>query len=83
MGHAPDTFGVRLIKAQARARIGNRELARKVGMGNSTISIFRIDRAHPSFQALSRICEVLNCSADYLLGFTEDMATRKRHEADI
>lgn len=45
-------------------------LARKCGLKASAISHFETGRRRPSVENLIRLCESLDCSADYILGLS-------------
>jgi transcriptional regulator with XRE-family HTH domain len=51
------SVGERLRYVRARAKISQRELAKKVGIANSTISLIEADQTNPSVGALKRILE--------------------------
>lgn len=76
MSHAPDSFGVRLMKAQNRAKIHNSELARMINVNRATIAHLRLDERGLSVGLLTRLCDALSCSADYLLGLSDDPQVR-------
>jgi len=44
------------------------EIARQVGISKSTISQYLSGRAQPTLATLSKLCKVLDCSADDILG---------------
>ena len=44
------------------------EIARQVGVSKSTISQYLSGRAQPTLATLSKLCKVLDCSADDILG---------------
>lgn len=71
MGHAPDSFGVRLMKAQSRKNMRVNALAHAVGVRSSHISYLRSDRNKPSMLMLLKLCTVLEVSADFLLGLSD------------
>lgn len=45
-----------------------KELAEKVGVTQGNLSAWETDRWKPDMNSLKKLCEVLECSADYLLG---------------
>lgn len=53
------------------------ELGKLVGVSKQAISGWERGRRTPSADDLVKLCEVLNCSADYLLGLTDDMGETK------
>jgi len=46
-------------------------LARATGTSSSTISGLRLDKRDPSREMLTKLCQVLNVSADFLLGLSD------------
>ena len=44
------------------------ELAKIVGVTQGNLSAWETDRWKPDMDSLKKLCEALNCSADYLLG---------------
>lgn len=44
------------------------ELAQKVGVTQGNLSAWETGRWEPEMDALKKLCEVLECSADFLLG---------------
>ena len=55
-------------KARKEKGLTQKELAEKVGVTQGNLSSWETDRWKPDLDALKKLCEVLNCSADYLLG---------------
>ena len=43
------------------------EIARAIGVANSTVSQYVSGRVQPSLSTLSKLCNYLNCSADDIL----------------
>jgi len=53
------------------------ELGELVGVTKQTISGWERGRRLPSADDLVKLCNVLNCSADYLLGLSDDMNEKR------
>ena len=47
------------------------ELARKIGVGQSTIAMWETERSFPRAELLPKIASVLGCTVDELLGITK------------
>ena len=77
MTHAPDTFGIRLMKAQSRKDMRTNALARATGTTPTTISGLRLDKRGVSTELLTKLCQALGVSADYLLGLSDDPRARR------
>lgn len=66
---------VRLAKIQQRLReeiknsgMTQREIAAATGVSAQTVSRYMTDDIFPALDTLARLCEVLDVSADYILG---------------
>jgi transcriptional regulator with XRE-family HTH domain len=64
-------FGERLDTTMFRQDISNRELASRMFVSTSTISGYRTGRRSPKVDDLARLASLLNVSADYLIGRTD------------
>jgi len=47
------------------------ELARKIGVGQSTIAMWETERSFPRAELLPKIAAILGCTVDELLGITK------------
>jgi len=65
-------FGFRLKLARDRMLLTQRELARKVTTDPMVVWKWENGRSFPNLSGLISICNVLEVSADYLLGISED-----------
>lgn len=61
--------GYRLLKQE--------QLGDLVGVTKQTISGWENGRRAPDADNLIKLCQVLNCSADYLLGLSDDMGEKR------
>ena len=73
-----DTFGDRLILALLERKMKQKELARMVGMTETTISRYINDQRMPDIVFLEKAAVLLNVRADFLLGVSDDMSVRHR-----
>lgn len=64
-------FGQRLIQAMELKGMSCDELAKRLEVAQSTISTYRADYHYPTANRLRQICEILDCSADWLLGLED------------
>ena len=55
-------------RARKERGLTQAELAKRVGVTQGNLSAWETDRWKPDVASLKKLCEVLNCSADYLLG---------------
>ncbi len=63
----------RLQAMRKQRNISQRELARRCGLGEAQIGRYESGIGEPSIDSLKRISQVLDASADYLLGLTDDL----------
>lgn len=54
-------------KARKEKGLTQAELAKQIGVSQGSLSAWETDRWQPDVESLKKLCEVLNCSADYLL----------------
>ena len=79
-----DTFAVRLMKAQNRAGLTNREVYRGARISKTALTKYQSElRKNPSMDSLLGLCRVLGCSPDYLCGFSEDFGTWQEPVSDF
>lgn len=64
-------FGKRLDSVMRQKGISNQELAHKMFVAASTISGYRTGRRSPDVVSLARMADILQVSADYLIGLTD------------
>ena len=55
-------------RARKERGLTQAELAKRVGVTQGNLSAWETDRWKPDVASLKKLCEVLNCSADFLLG---------------
>ena len=84
MNKAVDDFaiGPRLRRLRARLGLSQREVARRAGVSNATISMIEGDRVSPSVSALRQVLSALDVGvADFFAG-TEEPAEQVVYRAD-
>lgn len=62
-------FAVKLKKLRIEKGIGQRGLARLIGVSTSTVGMYEQGRRTPNYSIIIRICHVLNTTPDHLFGF--------------
>ena len=72
-----DDFAIRLIKERNKHQITSAELARRIEARGSVVWMWESGRVMPTGKLLIKVCKVLNCSADYLLGLSDDPQVRR------
>ncbi len=60
-------FGEKMKIAREILNMNQTDLAKKIGISASAIGMYEQGRREPSLELLSKLCSVLNLSADYLL----------------
>lgn len=70
-------LGQRLASMRGYRLLKQDELGDLVGVTKQTISGWERARRTPSADDLIKLCQVLNCSADYLLGLSNDMGEKR------
>ena len=73
------TFGNRLRHIMMMRDITNQALAQKMFVSVSTISGYRTGRRSPTVEDLARLSRILDVSADYLIGLTDNPFPYKNH----
>lgn len=66
-------FGEKLYLLRKSKGWTQQQLANKVGLVKSSISAYEKSAKYPSIEVLINLCEVLEVSADYLIGLSDSM----------
>lgn len=67
-----DTFGKKLREAREAKNFSQAELAKQIGTYHSIIGKYERDEVKPTIDVVKKLAEVLETTAGYLLGETED-----------
>ncbi len=67
------TFGERLRKLRQDKGLSQPQLAAEIGITKQAISNYEKDLFSPSLSVLKEIALTLHCSADYLIGVSDDV----------
>lgn len=70
-------FGERLRFLREKEKMYQAELADKLGLAPSTISMYERGDRDPDTSTLSKLAEIFNVTVDYLLGRTDEPNTIK------
>jgi transcriptional regulator with XRE-family HTH domain len=70
-------LGQRIASMRGYRLMTQDDLGALVGVTKQTISGWERGRRFPSADDLVKLCGVLNCSADYLLGLSDEMGERR------
>ena len=63
------TFGQRLRRIRKAQKLTQKELAKKAGINNMSISYYERDIEFPKISSLEWLCKALGVTATELLGF--------------
>lgn len=71
-----EIFGIRLRDLRKQNGYTIEQFAAKIGVAKSTLGYYENENRMPDIEILSRICNVFNVPADYLLGRTNTAAVK-------
>ena len=63
---------IRLKELRADKNLTQKELATMLGLSKNIICEYEKGRAEPSVETLTAMCKIFQCSADYLIGLSDD-----------
>jgi Predicted transcriptional regulators len=66
-------FGDKLKSVRKSRRLTQLELSKKLHVSKGTVSAYEQSLSYPSVETLTKICSILDTSADYLLGISDDL----------
>lgn len=76
-------FNTRLKELRLNNGLTQKELAKSIEVGRTTISEYESGKIVPKQEGLLRIANHFNVSVDYLTGVSDDPATRKQNASDL
>ncbi|MCZ2493442.1 helix-turn-helix domain-containing protein [Dellaglioa carnosa] len=68
-----DFFGEKLKAIRKSKRLTQLDLAIRLNVSKGTVSAYEQGLSYPSLETLVKICDILDTSADYLLGISDDL----------
>ena len=74
-----DNFNENLKLAREKKNMTQKEVADSIGVAKSTYSLYESGNREPNVQTIKKISEVLNVSADELLGLNSENTTIAAH----
>lgn len=74
-----DKFNENLRAARERKGMTQKDIADSIGVAKSTYSLYESGNREPNVQTIKRIADILNVSADELLGIEDDPQTIAAH----
>ena len=76
-------FAKRLKELRLNNGLTQKELAKSIEVGRTTISEYESGKIVPKQEGLLKIANHFNVSVDYLTGVSNDPATRKENASDL
>ena len=76
-------FPKRLKELRLANGLTQKDLAKAIEVGRTTISEYESGKIVPKQEGLLKIANHFNVSVDYLTGVSDDPATRKQNESDL
>ena len=67
-------FGERLQAQRKNKNLTQATFAERLGLAKVTVAGYEQGTKYPSLEVLINICTVLGCSADFLLGLSDEMS---------
>ena len=68
---------LRIKELRKAKKLTSKELAARVGVAESTMSLYENAKREPDFDTLGRIADILDTDLDYLLGLSSEMRRSK------
>ena len=68
-----ETIRIRLNQEIQLSGLNHSEIARRVGISPTMLSQYKGTAKMPSLENFARICEVIGCDANYVLGLTDNI----------
>ena len=68
---ANEKIGLRLRQIREEHKLSQEQLAEKMNMSQKTISSWEKDRTYPKVKELHRLCDIYDCTYDYLTGIKQ------------
>lgn len=64
-------FKERLKQLRLENNMLQKELAEKIGVARSSVTKYELGTGEPNLETLLKLCDIFDCSLDYLLGRSE------------
>ena len=68
-----DYFGEKLKSVRKGKHLTQLELSQRLEVSKGTVSAYEQGLSYPSLETLVKICNILDTSADYLLGISDNL----------
>ena len=63
-------LGDRIKKERENLKLTREDLAKRIGVSYSAVSMYEQGKREPNYNLIIKICKIFNCDADYLIGLT-------------
>jgi transcriptional regulator with XRE-family HTH domain len=74
------TIGQRIRSERKKKKLTQQELAEIMGINNTAVSKWEADVNQPDYVYLIKMCDLFECTADYLLGRTDTIAAHRTND---
>ena len=74
-----ENFNENLKEARIKSGLSQKEVSENIGVAKSTYSLYESGNREPNGNTIKKIADVLNVSADTLLGIDEEPTTMAAH----
>lgn len=74
-----ENFNENLKEARIKSGLSQKEVSENIGVAKSTYSLYESGNREPNVNMIKKIADVLNVSADTLLGIDEEPTTMAAH----
>ena len=74
-----ENFYENLKEARIKSGLSQKEVSENIGVAKSTYSLYESGNREPNVNTIKKIADVLNVSADTLLGIDEEPTTMAAH----
>lgn len=74
-----ENFNENLKEARIKSGLSQKEVSENIGVAKSTYSLYESGNREPNVNTIKKIADVLNVSADTLLGIDEEPTTMAAH----
>lgn len=65
-------YGQRIKEERQLKGLSQKQLAEMISTTQSTIGKYEREELQPNIDIITKLCEIFECSADYLLGLSDD-----------
>lgn len=65
-------YGQRIKDERQLKGLSQKQLAEMISTTQSTIGKYEREELQPNIDVITKLCEIFECSADYLLGLIDD-----------